>query len=243
MHPKRLGALVSCLLVGLPAAAAPAGGELPKAAGAEKASAEPASAAEKAPKGADEDATLSLRFEVLQLRLSAQDVENVRHASPEVDVAALAKEVVKRGDAQIKYALGGPVARHGESSYRAGHRVPFVRSSALSESGERRSVVEYEDVGCVLQLSVRPAAKNPEFGVWATFQVEYAALLPESAIEIASDLTAPIFIQSKQSFDARITLGQDTYFWSLADLGTARKPGDEMLAHVYRIRFDPVEER
>ena len=83
------------------------------------------------------------------------------------------------------------VENNEEANITIGDRVPFVTSSAVSDSGQINSQVQYEDVGII--LNVVPHI-NPDGYVNLEVEPEISALNPAgSGVQISEGLTAPTF--------------------------------------------------
>jgi general secretion pathway protein D len=94
------------------------------------------------------------------------------------------------------------VANNEEANITIGDRVPFVRSSSVTDSGQVNSVVEYEEVGII--LDVVPHI-NPDGYVNLEIHPEISQLNPSgSGVQISEGLTAPTF--SERSADTVVTV-------------------------------------
>ncbi|MFH0983431.1 MAG: hypothetical protein V2A79_18080 [Planctomycetota bacterium] len=237
MKYDRRGWGLACVVVGLLAASVLASGEKSQAPTAqEEAQAVTPKSAEKTEKKPTET-TLQLRFEVLELRFSPEEVARVNGAGQATDIAALAGGVIERGDARVKYSLGGPVTLDHKAVMSAGYRLPFVRSKRASDTGQKTTVLEHENIGCELTLLPRAPQETQEKAVVALFQVELRELLQETTVETPEGETSPILSSLKQEFTARIPLARDAYFWSLMRCEQVRDRAGTLL-YVYRVRFD-----
>jgi hypothetical protein len=194
---------------------------------------------EEKPAAESQRTPLQMRFDVLELKLSQAEADQINKSVGVVDVAALAAEVIKRGDARVRYSLGGPVVVNEKASFIAGQRVPFVRSNTVTKNGESTSAIEYEKVGCVVNVTLRAPAESEDATLLASLKVEISDLLSESTVEISSGLRGPIFFERKQEFTARVALGRDEHMWDLANMVQLCDHPGNVLVHVYRLRFDP----
>ena len=94
------------------------------------------------------------------------------------------------------------VENNEEANITIGDRVPFVRSSSVSDSGQVNSSVEYEEVGII--LDVIPHI-NPDGYVNLEVHPEISALNPKgSGVQISEGLTAPTF--SERSAETVVTI-------------------------------------
>jgi len=94
------------------------------------------------------------------------------------------------------------VENNEEANITIGDRVPFVRSSSVSDSGQTTSSVEYEDVGII--LDVIPHI-NPDGYVNLEVKPEISSLNPAgSGVQISEGLTAPTF--SERSAETVVTV-------------------------------------
>jgi len=82
------------------------------------------------------------------------------------------------------------VANNQEANITIGDRVPFLRGSNISDSGQVNSTVEYEDIG--IQLDVTPHI-NPDGYVNLEIRPEISSLNTGSNVQISEGLTAPTF--------------------------------------------------
>jgi len=230
--------LLACILAGLTAASASAGGKQHNTpAGKAKSGAADSTKTKKA-KHDEPGETLRLRFDVLELHLSPEEVNRLNASTEACDVAALVPAVIERGDGRVKYSLGGPVALSRAARMVVGHRVPFVRGTRVSDTGQTNTRIEYENVGCELKLTPHSPEKALTDAVVVSFRVEISALIPESTVEVGANVKTPLFSSLRHEFTARVPLGTDTYFWSLTGVDEARAIAP--LVHVYRVRFDPT---
>jgi len=94
------------------------------------------------------------------------------------------------------------VENNEEANITIGDRVPFVRSSSVSDSGQVNSAVEYEEVGII--LDVVPHI-NPDGYVNLEVKPEISSLNPAgSGVQISEGLTAPTF--SERSAETVVTV-------------------------------------
>ena len=222
-------------VVGLTTAPTPAGEKAQSGAG----SSAPAAQA----KLDDTDATLRLRFEVLELALSPEEVERINKSGEPFDVATLATGIAERGDSRVKYSFGGRAALNEVFAMTIGHRLPFVSSSAVSQKGQRTSTVQYEHVGCILELTPVLGSGANKANLKVAFRVEVSDFGPQSTTEISEGLYAPTFSEMKHEFTAHVPLGRDAYFWSLAGLEHVQESTGGLAVYVYRVRFDPIADK
>jgi len=82
------------------------------------------------------------------------------------------------------------VANNQEANIVIGDKVPFLRGSNISDSGQVNSTVDYEDVG--IKLDVTPHI-NPDGYVNLEIAPEISALNSGSNVQISEGLTAPTF--------------------------------------------------
>jgi hypothetical protein len=82
------------------------------------------------------------------------------------------------------------VENNEEANITIGDKVPFLRGSQVSDTGQVNSQVEYEEVGII--LNVTPHI-NPDGYVNLEVAPEISALNPGSNVQISEGLTAPTF--------------------------------------------------
>jgi len=93
------------------------------------------------------------------------------------------------------------VANNQEANITIGDKVPFLRGSTITDSGQTQSQVEYEDVG--IKLLVTPHI-NPDGYVNLEVNPEISALNSGSNVQISEGLTAPTF--TKRSAETVVTV-------------------------------------
>jgi hypothetical protein len=243
MRKVTVAAVMVCAVVG--GIAVPAGGEPLKAAQVKKDAEAVASNAPEKPAAQAEETALQMRFDVVELKLSATEVERINKSNGVFDVGALSAAVIERGDARVKYSLGGPavVNEKTKTLLMTSQRVPYVRGMQVSDKGVKTPIVEYENVGCTLSVVPRSLGEAGSSAIVASFGVELSELCVESTVEGGAETRAPIFLRRTQEFTARLSLGQDAYFWDLASLEQAREHAGGIFVHVYRLRLDAAPEK
>lgn len=184
---------------------------------------------------------LTLRFDVLELRLSSAEIDRIHGPTEAFDIAALAADVIKRGDARVKYCMGRPVKLHSDVTLSAMHSIPYIaRNFADSDSDKPVYKIKREELGGVVKLNVGVWGGNVTSGVaLAKFNVEFR-LLSDSSIELPEHVNVPIISELSQEFAARIRLGEDTYFWSMTTPEAEYDGAGGTLVYVFRVRLDPM---
>ncbi len=106
-----------------------------------------------------------------------------------------------------------------------GARTPFIRNAAVTNTGQKQSQIEYEDIGAECEFTGEWVGGQ----VAARLDIELAALGP-SAVAIADDIQAPMFQSIKHSLSGLIEPGQPTFIVSVD--GAAKSGSGHAVAYV-----------
>jgi hypothetical protein len=130
------------------------------------------------------------------------------------------------GTTLIRYRVDQTVELDSKAKLIIGARSPFVRSTRLSKSGQTTAQVEYEETGCIVQLSGTWDEQEPTRGR-ATIALELSSR-SDSSIQLGNDVLAPAFHQIEQRFDGPVTAGEPIVLLTI----NASDPGETAMAHV-----------
>lgn len=179
------------------------------------------------------------RAEIYQIELPREQVPNLSvsdlhaHAATAAGMhSALSKighvEVLYRFDQVVR--LQPATGRRDTRAFSIGSRTPFHRGERVTDNGQINRNVEYQDVGCSIQLS----------GTWhderhgaALVRLELSGFT-DSSVTISEGLNAPVFRNIVQIHDGSITAAKPIILLSVDGSGA----GDAATAYVTRIQLD-----
>ena len=120
-----------------------------------------------------------------------------------------------------------------KTSFKTGSSIPFVRNTTVTERGQVNATVEYEKVGCIVELEGSWDASPRGF---ARIEIELSTLT-DSTVNIGNDVKAPIFHQVEQQFEGPIKSGEPIVLLTID--GSGEK--ENATAYVTRLQFDRTE--
>lgn len=195
------------------------------------------SRAEQVPMATD---MVRLHLEIVELRLTADQLNDIHSTGEKVDVEALAADASKHGQVAVKYVFDSPVVVGRQARLLAGTRA-LIRTTSRSDGGESRAKITYEDVGCVVEVASSWVDAEKKDRIAASWNVEISAVIFDTPIEAGSGVGVPSFMEFSQRISTICDVGSQTSFSMLSSqMDTGQ--GGNAVAYVYRVRFDPIEE-
>lgn len=198
------------------------------------------------PAGSKKDKTVEakvavrLHFEVLEVKLTAEQIGRMNSSAEAVDVNALTTEAIKAGSAEVKHVFDTPlIVGHGVDLV-TGNRVPIVRGSTSTEAGSTSTSISYENVGCILECDTRWAGPRDQSRIALSCKAEISNVLRDGSVKLNERLAAPIFTTTEQEFDTIVRLGSEMFFSTLWNQRLAPDDQDTR-GYVYRIRVTPED--
>jgi hypothetical protein len=189
-------------------------------------------------KAAEAVVAVRLHFEVLELKLTAEQIERI-NASPEaVDVKALASVAIKAGNSRVKHVFDASTVVGTDLKVVTGTRVPIARGSTITKAGHTATQVTYEDVGCLLNCTTRWAGPGEQGRVTVSGSVEVSDVRRDGPVMLTEEIAAPVFTDSEQRFATVVQLGSEVYFSTLWSEKLTPENTDSRV-YVYRLRLDP----
>jgi len=185
---------------------------------------------------------LRLRFEVLEVRPSIEQVERIHRSTDPIDAQHLAIEAIEQGNATVRNAFSTPVIVGKDVSLTVGNRIPLVRGSSTSESGKVQRQIRYEQVGCVVCIGTAWVDPQVRDHVIAECKVEISAMITATTPEISEGVVAPRFTETSQEFTTVLRVGAPVYLSSLSSNETLQGESDDTSMYVYRAQVDRVLE-
>jgi hypothetical protein len=177
--------------------------------------------------------------ELYQIELPREQVSNLSvsdlhaRAATATDMHAALSEL---GDVDVLYRFDQVVrlqptsGRQDAKTFSIKSQTPFIRSKHVSDSGQVNRQVEYEKIGCIIQLS----------GSWheqrhgaAQVHLELSGLT-DSAVTVSEGINAPVFRDIVQLHDGPITAGKPIILLSI----DGSRAGNTATAYVTRMQFD-----
>ena len=186
---------------------------------------------------------LRMRFQVIELTLSAEQIRQIDGSAEFVDFQKLAAEGMESGQASVKHAFDTTLWVGQEAKLVSGSRVPLLQSRVSQKSGQVSTQVSYENVGCVLELHCfwPDAEDHTRLGV--SWGIEISEVFRDSSLSVGEGINALIHREVNQRFRTIVPVGTDTWFSSLSSHQANAEGPASARAYVYRVRFDPQDAR
>lgn len=121
------------------------------------------------------------------------------------------RSAVKTGKGRVRYTLETPITVNTPLSLIAGAREPIVASQKTTTAGRRATNVQYDEVGCTIDLHSKLIGSVPEEGVFMRWEVEMSDFRP-SGVQLEGDLESPRFVQETFASSAIAVPGETIAF-------------------------------
>lgn len=187
------------------------------------------------------DHAVRLHFEVVELQLSDEQVKQIDQSTRPVDTDALLAESLKEGTARVKHVFDTPLVVAQPVKLTNGTRMPFVTGASVDAQGGTRSQVQYEDVGCTVEIKTDWVGPSSDGLVHAQWDVEISDLIVDTPIQLAANVAAPMFTNVNQQFSAVHTVGVPLAFSTLSSHRFGTEPENRATVYVYHVCFEPLD--
>lgn len=177
-----------------------------------------------------------LHFEVLELKLTAEQIDRMNTSTEAVNVETLTAEAIKAGDARVKHVFDAPLILGEGIKLVTGTRVPIMTRSTFTEAGNTMTSISYEHVGCILECVTRWADPRDQGLVAVSCNAEISNMVRDGSVKLSENLAAPVFTTTEQEFGTVVQLGSDVYFSTLWSQRLAPDEKDTR-GYVYRLRL------
>lgn len=184
-----------------------------------------------------------MRFEVIELTLSPEQIRQIDGSTEFVDFQKLATEGIKSGQARLKHAFDTILLVGEDAKLVSGSRVPLVQGRTFTDSSHMSTQVSYENVGCVLGLHCFWPDVQDHTRLGVSWRVEVSEVFRDSSVLLTEGLNAPIHQEVNQNFRTIVPVGADAWFSSLSSHQANAEGQTKARAYVYRVRFDPQDTR
>jgi len=191
-------------------------------------------------KTAEHHVLVRLHFEVLEVKLTAEQIDRINSSAEAVDVNALTTEAIKAGNAEVKHVFDTPLIVGNGVELVTGSRVPIVQGSTFTEAGSISTSISYKNVGCILECETRWAGPRDQSRIAVSCEAEISNVLRDGSVKLNERLGAPIFTTTEQEFDTIVRLGSEMFFSTLWSQRLAPDDQDTR-GYVYRIRLTPED--
>ncbi|NOX59294.1 MAG: hypothetical protein GXP29_10605, partial [Planctomycetes bacterium] len=139
-----------------------------------------------------------------------------------------ARSAVEAGTGRVRYTFETPMVVNDKLSLTTGLNEPFVRNRKTTKDGRTNSQVNYEQVGCKIDLRTKWIGSSPEEGVHMFWSVELSDLVTQSGVLIVDDLDAPLFVSQRFTNSTIVVPGETIAFRA----GVQRVQSDDVLISV-----------
>lgn len=183
---------------------------------------------------------LRMRFEVIELALSPEQIRRGNASIGALDLQELGSEAIQGGRAQVKYAFDASVLVGWAARFVDASRIPLVRGQRKNEAGQVRAQINYEEVGCSLDLQSWWLNGGDRGRVSVSMEVEVSEVHrdAEAGAVATEGLAAPVHRQVSQELRAIVPIGAERWFSSLSSLRADPDEQASARVYVYRIRLD-----